>query len=575
MSVAMLLSMQTASAALCPLPAISAGGPLTTMIHGGVTRSWYTYVPASVAASQAVVPLVVDLHGYSSCAVYSMNYTRWLSKAEEFGSIVVWPQAEVELSNDGFIPFLAGENAAWNAGSCCRLSMLGAPVDDVDDEDFLRKVVEQVAAAHPVDTTRVYFTGHSNGAMMAQRMLAQASDMVAAVVGFAGQLMIELGSGYTPRPVMIIHGTADATNPYNGTVPNPGAEENLAAWGSYNGCPGTAPTKTTAGYTLHRIDCKGAVSELVELPGVGHYPYYGNLALFTSTTTTLVDTTQLAWDFLNATFIKAPATVYKYKLSACQNRQGESASPAEGYALQLGQQTIATTKTRFLDSNDAEIAKLSNGLTMMAWVRWNDATQNRLQPPVTIGNEEDPDFWKPFNTLATSLLAGRELKTSGQFDWQTDQEWHHVTVSWNNMDGAVRVWIDGSNSTEVFAPTFEVPHGVGKSLLGQQTLCVAAIEPCARPSLLTAACGALQLDVRHGLQDRAAGHVRPVHLLRRGDRRPGLLLGRADRRRGEGALGPAAHLARANQPNLGAKPHSVLRLRQSQLGQHPEPWDSG
>ena len=189
--------------------------------------------------------------------------------------------------------------------------------------------------------------------------------------------------------------------------------------------------------------------------------------------------------FLLSSTDAASASVYKYELSACQNRQSESASPAEGYALQFGRQTIATTKNRFLDPSDAEIAKLSDGLTMMVWVRWNDATQNRLQPPVTIGNEEDPDFWKPFNTLATSLIAGRELKTSGQFGWKIDQQWHHVAVSWNSADGAVRVWIDGSNGTEVFAPTFEVPHGVGKSLLGQQTLRVATLQPYSRLALLT------------------------------------------------------------------------------------------
>ena len=32
-----------------------------------------------------------------------------------------------------------------------------------------------------------------------------------------------------------------------------------------------------------------------------------------------------------------------YDLRTCQNRQSESASPAEGYALQFGPQTIATT----------------------------------------------------------------------------------------------------------------------------------------------------------------------------------------------------------------------------------------
>ena len=46
-------------------------------------------------------------------------------------------------------------------------------------------------------------------------------------------------------------------------------------------------------------------------------------------------------------------------------------------------------------TSQAQIARLSQGLTMMAWVRWNDATQTRLQPPVTIGNEVHPGVWNP------------------------------------------------------------------------------------------------------------------------------------------------------------------------------------
>ena len=103
-------------------------------------------------------------------------------------------------------------------------------------------------------------------------------------------------------------------------------------------------------------------------------------------------------------------------------------------------------------------------------VRWNDATQTRLQPPVTIGNEEDPGFWKPFNSLAEYLIAGRGLSVSQVFDWEADQQWHHVAVSWNSADGEVRVWIDGSNSTDVFGSVLTAPHGVGKTLLGQETL---------------------------------------------------------------------------------------------------------
>jgi len=304
----------------CALPAVSAGGPLTTITHGGSTRSWYTYVPASVANAQAVVPLVVDLHGYGSdyafggCAVIEQKYSGWLAKAEEFGFIVVWPQAAVEPIS------VQGLNTAWNAGACCRfkVDIEGyGPSDDVDDVSFLREMVRQVAVDHPVDTNRIYFSGHSNGCMMAQRMLAEASDLVAAVACFAGYLLAELSSGYAPRPVMTIQGTADPTVPYTASVggptgPNPGAEENLAGWGGFNGCPGAALIETALGsYNLHELDCNGVVSKLVELPGVGHYPFAApeENPLYNATINGLgasFDTTQLAWDFVRAASIAVP-----------------------------------------------------------------------------------------------------------------------------------------------------------------------------------------------------------------------------------------------------------------------------
>ena len=263
----------------CPLPASSAGGPLTTITHGNRPSSWYTYVPASVADVQAVVPLVVDLHRHGGCATMEQKYSGWLAKAEEFGFIVAWPQAAVEPLSVG------AQNSAWNAGACCRFAVDSAglgPTNDIDDVSFLRDMVGQVAAVHPVDTSRIYFSGHSNGCMMAQRMLAEASDLVAAVACSAGYLLAELGSGYAPRPVMTIHGTADPVVPYmNASVllmwPNPGAEENLA----------------------------------VELPGVGHYPFTApeENPLYNVTIDGLgasFDTTLLAWEFVRAASIEVP-----------------------------------------------------------------------------------------------------------------------------------------------------------------------------------------------------------------------------------------------------------------------------
>ena len=342
------------ASAVCPLPPVSDGAKLTTITHNGISRSWYTYVPASVAAAQAVVPLVMDLHAIYQCVTQddTQLYTGWLSKAEEFGFIAVWPQAADEPIGEngvsGFTwPSTAGPiGARWNAGMCdecngfsykgqfvtCCVDAPDAPTDvpnnNADDVGFLREVVAQVAAAHPVDTTRVYVTGHSYGCIMAQRVLAQASDLVAAVACFAGALTLsndlgvfpltELSSEYTPRPLMVIHGNADVTLPYANVpasyFPGPyfvlGAEGNLALWGGHNGCPGDAATETpNDNYTLHEIDCNGVVSALVEVPGVGHSPFYSPDGLIESFDgydgfgTALFDTTQLAWDFLKTASI--------------------------------------------------------------------------------------------------------------------------------------------------------------------------------------------------------------------------------------------------------------------------------
>ena len=140
----------------------------------------------------------------------------------------------------------------------------------------------QVSVAHPVDTTRVYVTGHSYGYVMAQRVLAQASDLVAAVACFSAQHnlanhrgvfpLTKLSVEYTPRPLMIVHGNADRSIPYvPADFPGPyfslGAEKNLESWGGYNGCPGDVATEVPKdNYTLHEIDCNGVVSALVEVP---------------------------------------------------------------------------------------------------------------------------------------------------------------------------------------------------------------------------------------------------------------------------------------------------------------------
>jgi polyhydroxybutyrate depolymerase len=100
----------------------------------------------------------------------------------------------------------------WNGGYCCG----AAARNRVDDAAFLRHVITDAANRFGVDNSRVYITGMSNGAIMAETFAALNPTLIRAVAGVAGTM----DSARTPVqglvPALIIHGTADTMVPYAG-----------------------------------------------------------------------------------------------------------------------------------------------------------------------------------------------------------------------------------------------------------------------------------------------------------------------------------------------------------------------
>lgn len=95
---------------------------------------------------------------------------------------------------------------AWNAGPCCG----GASGDDVA---YLRRVVAAVEGRIPVDRSRVYVLGLSNGGMMATRAICDAPDLFAAAGTVAGPYLGQ----QCARPVWLhLHGGSDPIVPYTG-----------------------------------------------------------------------------------------------------------------------------------------------------------------------------------------------------------------------------------------------------------------------------------------------------------------------------------------------------------------------
>ena len=283
-------------------------------IHEDWERCYITHVPESVTASSNA-PLIVELHGWAGSAFETRALTDVTLLADEVGAIVV--HAEGILVQNTTLD-MGGNEESWNAGYCCG----DALYHEIDDVGYLREVIARTVEAFPVDEDRIYITGWSNGCMMAQRMALQASDLVAAVACTSGYLSIHEAGGYSPIPVMEIHGFIDENQQYTNTVNwamvdenrrnlesmQSGAVENMYDWAAYNDCEGSLPDRNEPGaiYSIQGFtNCaQGTEVALITIHSGGHNLYpndactpdfvwncFGSQGLW--------DVNQLEWEFLS------------------------------------------------------------------------------------------------------------------------------------------------------------------------------------------------------------------------------------------------------------------------------------
>jgi polyhydroxybutyrate depolymerase len=270
--------------------------------HAGLTRSAYVHVPSGVAGP---LPVVLNLHGGGGDAASHRAWTRMDVAAERHGFIAVYPDGT------GRIP---GKLLVWNAGTCCGR----APAQGVDDVGFLLRLLDTLEARVAIDRARVYATGLSNGAMMAQRLAADAADRIAAIAPVAGSLVVTRFAPSRAMPVMHFHSVNDPRALYTGglgppfpgtqtRVMHPAVEDSIGRWKTANACPSepqTAPTIHAAGgHTATRLTwspCRDH-SEVVlwRLTGAGHVwpgaaPFLPRLL---GPATSVVDANEEMWRF--------------------------------------------------------------------------------------------------------------------------------------------------------------------------------------------------------------------------------------------------------------------------------------
>lgn len=224
---------------------------------GGWMREWYVYVPEQVKAQpEKPVPLVFAMHGYTCAGEIYAGNSEWYKVADKHGFIVVHPSAtpgQMLMSNQACDP----DNVplpAWNF-------MHNAP-DGPDELEFFRAMLKKTCAAHAIDRSRVYATGHSHGSVMTQVLAMAMSEVFAAVAPCSGivfqmpdmniRALPEIVSRKdVPVPIWMFGGEQEAWLLPNKPTADNETGNSLRIWRGINHMMPEMPDDFSTGWTVH------------------------------------------------------------------------------------------------------------------------------------------------------------------------------------------------------------------------------------------------------------------------------------------------------------------------------------
>lgn len=264
----LMLWIATALAAAEPL---GPGDHTLSLAVGGLQRSAIVHIPPQYDRTVAM-PVVLAFHGGGANADNMVRFSGLNDKADQVGFIVVYPNGTGRLQR----------MLTFNGGNCCGQ----AAASGVDDVEFIRRLLDDVADAFTIDPKRVFATGMSNGGIMAYRLASELSDRIAAIAPVSGPMGTKTCNPTRPVSVIHFHGTDDEFAPFHGgrgeglsgtdffSVP-----DSIVAWVEADGCdpqpvtttvPDTAADGTTVRRKAYGPGRAGAEVVLIVIEGGGH-----------------------------------------------------------------------------------------------------------------------------------------------------------------------------------------------------------------------------------------------------------------------------------------------------------------
>lgn len=244
-----------------------------SIISNGVQRLFRLYIPTAYNPANPV-PLILNLHGYTSNAAQQESYGDFRKIADTAHFIIVHAQG---------LP-TSGSSLGWT-----NFYPVTTPNTDLQ---FLSNLIDTISSRYNINSNRVYSTGMSNGGFMTYDLACFLSTKIAAIASVTGSMTSTHFSACNPQhpmPVMVIHGTGDLVVRYDGTAgtlngvptgPCTPVQTMIDYWVNYNNCNST-PTFTavpnssttdncTAEHYVYNGGDDGSTVEHYKIIGGGH-----------------------------------------------------------------------------------------------------------------------------------------------------------------------------------------------------------------------------------------------------------------------------------------------------------------
>lgn len=130
-------------------------------------------------------PIVLVLHSSAHNGEEAYNVFGWKELGEKENFISLYPSSLRWCVTDDNTE---RNIARWVNGSVIEYPCSGPPQNYVDDVKFLKHLVKLVKDTFPVDSSKIFVTGFSNGSVMVHKVAMEAGDVFLAAAGSGGML---------------------------------------------------------------------------------------------------------------------------------------------------------------------------------------------------------------------------------------------------------------------------------------------------------------------------------------------------------------------------------------------------